>query len=171
MRAVLPLLAMGVWGVACATASADGSHGQVGLRLGIGAPIDNNMRDWKDVGVIHGISWFLNHKAGTSLMSAVDIDSRIPAKASSDGRAAGITYTLRQVTANDGRYRSYIGGGIGLFRTEVSAVSGGTSAHVLLGGKAIIGRMDTHGHFVEAAYTYTGSSVSNDLAASVGIRF
>ncbi len=92
MRAVLPLLAMGVWGVACATASADGSHGQVGLRLGIGAPIDNNMRDWKDVGVIHGISWFLNHRAGTSLMTAVDIDSRIPAKASSDGRATGISF-------------------------------------------------------------------------------
>ena len=171
MRTLIGLMLVGVWCYSMPGAAADGSHGPLGLRIGVGAPVDNKVRDWTDITVVQGLSWFLNHKSGSSLMSAIDIDTQIHAKSSTSGRATGISYTLRQVTHDDGRYKSYTGGGLGLFRTSVDSGTGTTHARLHLGGKAILGRMDAHGRFIEAAYTYTGSSASNGLGASFGIRF
>ena len=57
MRTLIGLMVVGVWCYSMPGAAADGSHGPLGLRIGIGAPVDNNVRDWRDVTVVQGLSW------------------------------------------------------------------------------------------------------------------
>ena len=49
-------------GLAVAPAvNAQSTHGAFAVRLGVGVPLDNNMRDWKNADVISGFSYFMNH--------------------------------------------------------------------------------------------------------------
>lgn len=179
-RLITLTAAVGI-GLAMAPAAlAEQSHGPFAVRLGVGVPLDNNMRDWKNVDVVSGISYFSNHSAGASVITGVDVDTQLHTKHGNSARAMGITYTVRSLMGDDTRDRNYFGFGIGFYRTEYKqydfsvAQTGPSSSTVGItnfGGKAMLGRMDKHGHFAEAAYIYTGSSLSNGLSATYGLRF
>jgi hypothetical protein len=161
-------------------ANADATHGAFAVRLGVGVPLDNNVKNWKDVDVISGFSYFFNHKPQASLMTGFDIDTQLHTKHGNSAHAMGITYTVRKLMGDDSGGRNYVGLGLGLYRTEyeeflistAQSNSNSTTRGVTnIGGKAMVGRMDNRGRFVEAAYTYTGSSMSNGLSATIGLRF
>jgi hypothetical protein len=162
-------------------ANADKSHGPFAVRLGVGVPLDNNMRDWKDVDVISGFSYFINHSRGATTITGVDLDTQLHTKHGNSAHAMGVTYTVRKLMGDDTGSQNYVGLGLGIYRTEYkqfvdmsaaqSTSSTSTTGVTNFGGKAMIGRMDNKGHFVEAAYTYTGTSLSNGLSATFGLRF
>jgi len=167
-------------GVAAAPAvNAQSTHGAFAVRLGVGVPLDNNMRDWKNADVISGFTYFINHSAGTSMMTGVDVDTQLHTKHGNSAHAMGITYTVRKLMGDDSGARNYYGAGLGVYRTEykqfaeMSTAQSTTSTIGVtnLGGKAMLGRMDNRGRFAEMAYTYTGTSLSNGLSATVGLRF
>lgn len=164
-------------GLAVAPAvNAESTHGAFAVRLGVGVPLDNNMRDWKNVDVISGFSYFINHSAGTSTMTGIDVDTQLHTKHGNSAHAMGITYTVRKLMGDDSGARNYVGLGLGIYRTEYEELLisiGSTSTRIGVtnfGGKAMIGRMDNRGRFAEMAYTYTGTSLSNGLSATVGLR-
>ena len=88
-------------GLAVAPAvNAESTHGAFAVRLGVGVPLDNNMRDWKNVDVISGFSYFMNHSAGTSTMTGIDVDTQLHTKhgwgmtvAGATTMAPGLAYT------------------------------------------------------------------------------
>jgi hypothetical protein len=161
-------------------ANADATHGAFAVRLGLGVPLDNNVKNWKDVDVISGFSYFFNHKPQASLMTGFDVDTQLHTKHGYSAHAMGITYCARQLVGNDNGGRNYIGLGFGVYRTEyesapmsteISTASTSTTGVNHFGSKAMVGRMDNRGRFVEATYTYTGTSISNGLSATIGLRF
>ena len=169
-------------GLAVAPAvNAESTHGAFAVRLGVGVPLDNNMRDWKNVDVISGFSYFMNHSAGTSTMTGIDVDTQLHTKHGNSAHAMGITYTFRKLMGDDTGSQNYVGLGLGIYRTEYkrfdemsaaqSTSSTSTTGVTNFGGKAMVGRMDNRGRFAEMAYTYTGTSLSNGLSATVGLRF
>ena len=165
-------------GLAVAPAvNAQSTHGAFAVRLGVGVPLDNNMRDWKNADVISGFTYFMNHSAGTSMMTGVDVDTQLHTKHGNSARAMGITYTVRKLMGDDSGARNYVGLGLGIYRTEHEELlipigsTSTTTGITKFCGKAMIGRMDNRGRFTEMAYTYTGSSLSNGLSATVGLRF
>jgi hypothetical protein len=73
--------------------NAQGTHGAFAVRLGSGVPLDNNMRDWKNVDAISRFSYFMNHSAGTSMMTGINVDTQLHTKHRNSAHAMGITYT------------------------------------------------------------------------------
>jgi len=169
-------------GVAMAPAAiADNTHGPFAVRLGVGVPLDNNVKNWKNVDVISGFSYFFNHKPQASLMTGFDVDTQLHTQHGYSAHAMGITYCARQLMGTDNGGRNYIGLGFGVYRTEyesvpastgeVTTASSSTTGVNHFGSKAMFGRMDNRGRFIEAAYTYTGTTISNGLSATIGLRF
>ena len=74
--------------------------------------------------------------------------------------------------------QNYVGLGLGIYRTEykrfdeisTAQSTSSTTGVTNFGGKAMVGRMDNRGRFAEMAYTYTGTSLSNGLSATVALR-
>lgn len=173
---------VGIVGIGLAVApavNAESMHGAFAVRLGLGVPLDNNMRDWKDVDVISGFTYFSNHSRGAQTMTGVDLDTQLHTKHGNSAHAMGITYTVRKLMGDDTGSQNYVGLGVGIYRTEYKQLSeistavstSSTTSVTNFGGKAMIGRMDNKGHFVEAAYIYRGTSLSNGLSATFGLRF
>ena len=158
--------------------NAESTQGAFAVRLGVGVPLDNNMRDWKNVDVISGFSYFMNHSAGTSTMTGIDVDTQLHTKHGNSAHAMGITYTVRKLMGDDSGGRNYYGAGLGVYRTEykpfdeisTAQSTSSTTGVTNFGGKAMVGRMDNRGRFAEMAYTYTGTSLSNGLSATVALR-
>jgi hypothetical protein len=97
-------------------ANADKSHGPFAVRLGVGVPLDNNMRDWKDVDVISGFSYFINHSRGATTITGVDLDTQLHTKHGNSAHAMGITYTVRKLMGDDTGSQNYVGLGLGIYR-------------------------------------------------------
>ena len=162
-------------------ANAESTHGQFAVRLGVGVPLDNNVKNWKNVDVVSGFSYFFNHKPQASLMTGFDIDTQLHTQHGYSAHAMGLTYCARQLVGHENRGRNYIGLGFGVYRTEyeyspmstseITTTSTSTTGVNHFGSKAMIGRMDDRGRFVEATYTYTGTTISNGLSATIGLRF
>jgi len=81
--------------------NAQGTHGAFAVRLGIGVPLDNNLRDWKNVDAISRFSYFKNHGVGTSMMTCIDVDTQLHTKHRNSAHAMGIKFTIRKLMLDD----------------------------------------------------------------------
>lgn len=159
--------------LSCAGASrADDSKKPFAVRLGVYLPTDSAAREVSSVGANVGLSFFLNAKTNSQTLLSVDLDGTA---ISSSGLSLGygsFGITGRHFAQPGQGSGPYYGAGLGIYKSSLKIEGlGEGDTGSKFGARLLAGTMTKNGSFAEAAYNFTGESVTGGLTVTYGFRF